>query len=141
MIVGDTYDVGSPARQSDTVYRLGTVTDSQLRWLYASCDGLIAASYEDFGLTPVEAHAHGKPVLALRHGGYLETVIEGVNGIFFDEVRASSIAARLSEFRRLKFDSDAVKETAQRFSLDHFITSLRSIVLEEPLCRAPSSQV
>ena len=45
---------------------------------------LVAPSLEDFGLTPLEAGAFGKPTLALRCGGYLDTVAEGVNGLFFD---------------------------------------------------------
>ncbi len=63
---------------------LGEVSDARLRWLYASCAGLVAASREDFGLTPVEAAAFGKPVAALRWGGYLDTVVPDVTGVFFE---------------------------------------------------------
>ena len=59
---------------------LGGVTDEELRWAYAHCVALVAPSLEDYGLTPLEAGAFGKPTLALRGGGYLDTVAEGVNG-------------------------------------------------------------
>ena len=61
------------------------MTDAQLRWLYANCRALVAASHEDFGLTPLEAASFGKPTAALRWGGFLDTIDEGRNGIFFDE--------------------------------------------------------
>ena len=52
----------------------------------------MAASYEDFGLTPVEAAAFGKPTAALRWGGFLDTIVEGTTGVFFDEPEPQLIA-------------------------------------------------
>ena len=54
------------------------VSDAQLRWLYANCSAVVAASHEDFGLTPVEGYTFGKPALCLRAGGYLDPLSEGV---------------------------------------------------------------
>ena len=61
-------------------------------WTTTNCAGstgrasaLVAASYEDFGLTPVEAAAFGRPTAALRWGGFLDTIVEGTTGCFFDE--------------------------------------------------------
>ena len=71
---------------------LGEVSDARLRWLYARCVGLVAASREDFGLTPVEAAAFGKPVAALRWGGYLDTVVPDVTGVLFERPTHSEIA-------------------------------------------------
>lgn len=59
--------------------------DSQMRWAYAHATALLAPSFEDFGLTPLEAYSFGKPVLALRGGGYLDTVRDGDTGLFFSE--------------------------------------------------------
>ena len=79
---------------------LGTVSDAQLRWLYASATGLLAASFEDFGLTPLEAAAFGTPTAALRWGGYLDTIIEGETGLFFDRPETASIRQAVQELAR-----------------------------------------
>ena len=47
------------ASDGDRIITTGRVTDAQLRWLYRSCRAVLAQSYEDFGLTPVEGHAFG----------------------------------------------------------------------------------
>ncbi|MEY2468946.1 MAG: hypothetical protein QOF21_1644, partial [Actinomycetota bacterium] len=60
---------------------LGAVTDEHLRWLYANCTGVVAASYEDYGLTPLEALRFGRPSAVLRYGGFLDTVCEGETGV------------------------------------------------------------
>lgn len=61
---------------------LGMVSEDELRKLYTWCKGLITtAQDEDFGLTPVEAMASGKPVIAVKEGGYLESIIDGETGM------------------------------------------------------------
>ncbi len=61
---------------------LGMVSEDELLRLYAQCKGLVTtAQDEDFGLTPVEAMASGKPVVAVREGGYLESIIDGETGL------------------------------------------------------------
>ena len=55
------------------------------------CRALVAASYEDFGLTPLEAAGFGKPTAALRLGGFLDTHRRGETGVFFDEPTAAAI--------------------------------------------------
>ncbi len=75
------------------------VSDAQLRWAYAHCAALIAPAIEDFGLTPLEVGAFGKPTLALRGGGYLDTVADGVSGHFFDRPEAADIAAAVRRSR------------------------------------------
>lgn len=61
---------------------LNTVTDEELKELYSTCRGFITTAIdEDFGITPLEAMAAGKPVVAVKEGGYLETVIDGVTGL------------------------------------------------------------
>ena len=70
---------------------LGRVTDAELRELYARCRAFLLPGEEDFGLTPVEAMASGKPVVALGRGGALETVPE-FGGVFYDEPAALAAA-------------------------------------------------
>ena len=58
---------------------LGAVSDEELRWLYRESIATVAASYEDFGLTPLEAAGFGRPSAVLRWGGFLDTVVEGLD--------------------------------------------------------------
>jgi glycosyltransferase involved in cell wall biosynthesis len=106
----------------------GGLTDPQLRWLYANCRGLVAAAHEDFGLSPVEAMSFGKPVLALRAGGYLDSVVEGATGSFFDRVDVPSLAEALAGFDEHAFDVDVVREHARRFARESFVRRMREIV-------------
>jgi len=106
----------------------GGVDDAQLRWLYANCRGLVAAAYEDFGLTPVEAMSFGKPVLALRAGGYLDSVVENVTGSFFDRLDVRALAEALAGFNETAFDGGTIRRHAERFSPERFAARMREIV-------------
>ncbi len=110
---------------------LETVHDAQLRWLYANCLGLVTAAYEDFGLTPLEAAAFGKPTAALRWGGFLDTVVEGETGLFFDQPAPSLVAEALATLARRPWDPGSLRAYAERFSEGSFVDLLQSIVTEE----------
>lgn len=113
------------------VVMAGTVTDSQLAWLYANCQGLIAASYEDFGLTPLEANAFGKPVATLSWGGFLDTVEPDVTGRFFGEPTAEAILRAVLQVRSRSWSSADIVAHARGFDQAHFVDRLRAIVAEE----------
>ncbi len=67
------------------------VDDAELRKLYSECKGFITtAKDEDFGMTPIEAMACGKPVIASNEGGYPETIIDNSTGVLVNYVDASS---------------------------------------------------
>ncbi|HZS30084.1 MAG TPA: glycosyltransferase [Gaiellaceae bacterium] len=106
----------------------GGLDDAQLRWLYANCRGLVAAAHEDFGLTPVEAMSFGKPVLALRAGGYLDSVAEGSTGVFFDRLDVGGLAEALATFDETAFDPAVIKRHAELFSRERFVSRMREIV-------------
>ena len=92
VVVGD-----GPQRQQLTqvagsnVQLVGSIDDAELRWHYANCAAIIAASYEDYGLTPIEALVFGKPSIVLEWGGFLDTVMPGESGVFFPEPKAPDI--------------------------------------------------
>jgi len=113
------------------VLLLGTVSDAQLRWLYGEAAGLVAASYEDFGLTPLEAAAFGRPTAALRWGGYLDTVLEGETGVFFDRPEPELIRRAVIHMAREDFSGARLRAHAAAFSEARFIARLRAIVDEE----------
>src|SRR5664279_4542590 len=78
--------VGAPSTGADesNITRLTNLSDENMRWLYANASGLVAVAHEDFGLAPVEAQAFGLPSVVLRSGGYLDTTVENVTGVFVD---------------------------------------------------------
>jgi glycosyltransferase involved in cell wall biosynthesis len=119
------------ASSGPNVTVLGHVSDAGLRWLYASSIGLVAASYEDFGLTPVEAATFGKPTAALRWGGFLDTTVEGRTGVFFDEPEPRLIAEAVSRLSGAEWSPGALEDHARRFSGERFAERMREVVAEQ----------
>jgi len=119
------------ASSPSNVTVLGRVSDASLRWLYASSQGLVAASYEDFGLTPVEAASFGKPTAALRWGGFLDTTVEGTTGVFFAEPQPRLIAEAVDRLSRTTWSAEVLTDHARQFSTDRFVTRMRAVVAEE----------
>ncbi|GAA4719988.1 glycosyltransferase family 4 protein [Isoptericola chiayiensis] len=111
----------------------GRVDDSELRWLYSSASVLVASSYEDYGLTPLEAGEFGLPVAALRGGGYLDTVAEHVNGAFFDHPTSGSVAAVVQQMLSATWDDGAIAAHLEQFSADRFAARLRQAAMSESM--------
>ncbi|MGB3908587.1 MAG: glycosyltransferase [Methanomethylovorans sp.] len=85
------------ARVPENVTLIGSVSEEKLLELYATCKGHITTALdEDFGMTPVEAMAAGKPTVAVKEGGYLETILDGVTG-FLVEPDVPSIVKAVKE--------------------------------------------
>ena len=106
---------------------LGGLADPQLRWLYANCRGVIAASREDFGLTSVESAAFGKPIAALRWGGFLDTIEEGRSGVFFDHPEPEEIAIAVQLAAELEWDAERIRAHAAVFREARFVERIRRI--------------
>lgn len=129
VVVGDGPAAASVRRAAGPNVRvLARVSDAELRWLYQHSSMLVAASFEDFGLTPIEAAAWGRPTAALRAGGYLDTVRDGVTGAFFDEASPAAIADAVATLRDLNLPSEPIVRHAEHYSEDAFIDRLRSAV-------------
>ncbi len=107
---------------------IGAVDDDQLRWLYASCRALVAASFEDFGLTPIEASHFGKPSAVLRWGGYLDTAVDGETGFFFDVPEPTAIAEALRRVYSAPWSENRLRQHADRFTEERFTGRLRTVV-------------
>jgi glycosyltransferase involved in cell wall biosynthesis len=110
------------------VHILGRVRDDELRWLYRHCDLLVAASYEDFGLSPLEAGSFGRPAVALRDGGYLDTVIDGETGLFFDEPEPQAIARAIEHARATEWDRARLEDHLRQFNRIRFAQQLQEVV-------------
>jgi glycosyltransferase involved in cell wall biosynthesis len=121
VVVGDGPERGRlEAMAGPTVTFLGRVDRATLLDQFARCHAYIVPGTEDFGIAPVEAMAAGKPVVALRAGGAVETVDEGVTGVFFDEPSAGSLANAIGELDRTSFDPPRLRERAELFDISVF---------------------
>lgn len=106
------------------------LSEAQVRWLYARCRAVVSASHEDFGLTPLEAAAFGAPSVVLRGGGFLDTVVEGATGVFFDEPTAESVRAAIDRSETIDWDAALIRRHAARFSESVFADTVSGIVAE-----------
>ncbi len=107
---------------------LGRVTDRELAELYSRCLALVFPPEEDFGIVPLEAMAAGRPVIAYRGGGALETVVEGETGVFFDRQDAAAIIDAVRRFEPESFQPEKAREQALRFDAGVFKEKMRQFV-------------
>ena len=100
---------------------LGYVDDKKMVGLYAGAKAFLAlAEDEDFGITPVESMLAGTPVVAYRGGGYLESVVDGKTGVFFDNQSVEDLTAAIKKFEGMKFNSEDCVSRARKFSKERF---------------------
>jgi len=109
---------------------LGWKSDEVLAEFYKDCTAFIFPSEDDFGIAPVEAMSFGKPVLAFRKGGAIETVIEGKTGEFFDYQNAAVLADGMRRLRgNLKnYDPKFIQNHAQKFSKERFEKEFKNTI-------------
>ena len=121
VIIGD----GSQRKElkalaGETIEFTGKLNDEGTRSYYRKCRAFLFPGYEDFGITPVEAMACGKPVIAFGKGGALDTVVPGKTGCLFNEQSAESLKKAILDFEQTEFDSAAIREHAEKFSAERF---------------------
>jgi glycosyltransferase involved in cell wall biosynthesis len=138
VIVGD-----GPARSDiqrvagPNVRFLGHLDDATLRGLYRNSAALVSASFEDYGLTPLEAASFGRPSVVLRSGGFLDTVVEGRTGLFFDSPDPDKIACAMNMAIRRTWDTRGLQAHAEKFSARSFQRRIRQVVAEEATLSLP----
>ncbi|WUI29266.1 glycosyltransferase [Mycobacterium sp. NBC_00419] len=108
------------------VLMLEGLSDDEMVWLYQNCRAVVAASFEDYGLTPIEAGVWGRPSVVLRWGGFVDTVIDGVTGVFFGRPEAAEIARAVQCLEHSHFDGNTIRSAMERFTEARFIEGLRS---------------
>lgn len=116
---------------------LGQVSDADLPELYRNARALVFPGVEDFGITPLEAQASGRPVIAFGEGGALETVTPQT-GLFFASQTVDSLANALRAFDAFesRFSPDDARAQALLFSKRRFQEQL----VEELVAAQSSSE-
>ena len=114
------------ARSGPNVELTGPVSRSRIVEALSRARSLILPGVEDFGITPLEAMALGTPVVALREGGVLDTVVDGVTGIFFDEPSPAALRDALDAVESRDWDRAAIRARAALFSRSRFGRELRA---------------
>ncbi len=124
-----------------TIEFLGRLDEGSLRETYANCRALLFPGEEDFGLVPVEAQSHGRPVIAYGRGGVLETVIAVADsgdaatctGIFFSQPSSESLSDAIARFERIEgqFRPDFIRASVKRFGLERFKAEFAAFAIEK----------
>lgn len=110
---------------------LGKVPQKDLPGYLSRCRAFIFPGEEDFGIAPVEAMASGRPVIAYGRGGALETILDGVTGIFFREQTASSLIETIQRFMNLEFDPLKIRQCVLQFETEVFKEKLSAYINRE----------
>lgn len=131
-IIGD-----GPARKSlekmarSNIEFLGRRRDEEAARYLAECRALIFPGEEDFGIVPLEAMSCGRPVIAYRAGGVLDTMIDGETGIFFSPQTPQALAQAVKRFKFEVFDKKKIREHALKFDKEVFKQKIKDFVKEK----------
>lgn len=118
---------------------LSGLSANELADVYANCRALIFPQHEDYGITPLEANAAGRPVIAYKAGGVLSTQLPIVDdpskatALFFDSQTASDLIGAVKRFEKIEYDFSAefIRNHAERFDEAIFISKIKSFVYEK----------
>ncbi len=140
IVAGDGRDRAAlEAIAGPTIEFRGRVSDAEAEDLMARCQAFLFPGLEDFGITPLQAQAAGRPVIAYGAGGALDTVIPGVTGEFFHEPTPEALAELLADFDPARYDPAACRANAERFSVERFRRELGEYVARVASGQEPPS--
>lgn len=113
---------------------LGRQDNETIKEYYSKCRAFIFPGEEDFGITPLEAQASGRPVIAFSRGGALETVIDGQTGIFFKEQTINSLKEAIIKFQKINFNKHQIREHSFGFDEKIFKRKIQTLVKQKYQC-------
>lgn len=131
LVIGDGPDMGKiKSKASKNIELLGFLDDKTMADLMGQAKAFVFAAEEDFGIAPVEAQACGTPVICFGRGGTLETVREGISGLYFMEQNIRELLAAVDRFEQSydKFDPIKIRENSLKFSRTRFEYEIKSYV-------------
>lgn len=113
------------------------ISKEKLADLYANCKAFIFPQEEDYGLTPIEANASGRPVIAYAKGGVLYTTIPFIKNskkstsVLFDRQTIDSLIGAINLADSLEFDPDFIRNHAEGYDEGLFIDKIRTSIIEK----------
>jgi glycosyltransferase involved in cell wall biosynthesis len=145
VIIGDGPELKTlQKRAGKNVRFIGEVDEQTLSNSYAHCRALLFAADEDFGMVPLEAQSHGRPVIAYGKGGSLETVagicppididsdapLNRITGMFFQEQTPASLAQTILNFEAIerRFVPEQIQAHAREFDESVFVERLGKFI-------------
>ncbi len=121
VIIGDGRDLQRLKRMAGpTIRLLGRLPDEEVLHYYTHCRAFIFPGEEDFGITPLEAQACGRPVIAYGTGGALATIVDGITGVFFPQQTVESLTTVLASFNERMFNPFVIRNHALEFDTPRF---------------------
>lgn len=116
---------------NDNITFLGRQPDEVIKEYYSKCRAFIFPGEEDFGITPLEAMASGRPVIAYGKGGALETVIEGKTGVFFENQTVEDLIDAIKKFETVEFDKIKIRKHAEKFDESVYKKKIEEFINEK----------
>jgi glycosyltransferase involved in cell wall biosynthesis len=121
IIIGDGPDRARLEKLADDrIEFLGRQPDQIVNYYAARCRALLFPGEEDFGMAPLEANAAGRPVIAYRGGGAVETIEEGKTGLFFDQPNSRSLSTAIEQFESMIWSQILLRRHAEKFDRNVF---------------------
>jgi glycosyltransferase involved in cell wall biosynthesis len=133
---GDKKDELKKLAGKNIEFRSG-LSKEEIADLYASCKAFVFPQHEDYGITPLEANASGRPVIAYGNGGVLETMIpydgssKKFTAVFFEEQTAPSLIKAIKKLEQLEFDPSFIRKHAEEFDEHIFIQKISAYILSK----------
>lgn len=129
LVIGEGPDVRRYQKQNrPNIKFLGWQTGDAVHEYYRHARALLFPGEEDFGIVPVEATAHGCPVIAYGIGGATESVVDGRTGIWFEEQTVDCVTAAIERAEGITFDPIAMHAHTQQFSRTRFLREMRTVL-------------
>jgi glycosyltransferase involved in cell wall biosynthesis len=126
LVIGDGPDRARlMTNAGPTISFLGLLSDASVEYHAARCRALIFPGEEDFGMAPLEVAAAGRPTIAYRAGGAVETIIDGVTGVFFDRQEPEDLAEAITRFERIEWNPAVLRRHAESFGTNVFQARFR----------------
>jgi glycosyltransferase involved in cell wall biosynthesis len=129
IVIGDGPDRKNlEAMAGPSITFLGRASDAEVEYFVSRCRALLFPGEEDFGMVPLEVAAAGRPTIAYRAGGALETTIENITGLFFDRQTPEDLADAIERFERHEWSPEVLRRHSEGFSVEVFHDRFRAFL-------------